>query len=98
MNNTLTLTAPIGGEVVDVYTVEEKNEMRRLLGNKYLFGFYSNEACSMVMSSRSYTESEKSVWVEKELQGLMTKGHKSTDLVDPANQYSKTLDSCVIQE
>lgn len=86
MNNTLTLTAPIGGEVVDVYTVDELNEMRRLLGNKYLFGFYSNEACSVVMSSRSYTESEKAVWVEKELKSLMMKGYKNTDLVDPANQ------------
>lgn len=63
------------------YSVEETNDLRKALENKYLFGFYSDEKCNQSMSSRAYLQAEKDKEVEDRLRTHMLAGHTAEDLI-----------------
>jgi len=61
------------------YTVEELDDLRRLMENKFLYGFYTCNPRGMTTFSRCYHENEKVHAVEEMVRTAMVAGHTADD-------------------
>lgn len=65
------------------YTVNEIDELRRLIEHKYLFGSYlPPKEVPRMLTSRAYYEKDKVNHVESNVRTAMLAGHRAQDLID----------------
>jgi len=64
------------------YTVQELDDLRRVIENKVIFGTYSVKFENGMRISRAYNESDKDKFVEERTRTHMLAGHTAQDLIE----------------
>lgn len=77
------------------YTVSEIDALRRAFENKYIWGWYGGPPYTgpgQGGSSRSYSEKEKVLAVEQQIQTAMMAGHTADDLFESESSAREALE------